>query len=303
MPQTAARESVEAALVSVDIPVSSISLSQSHVTEALGRRDRRTGDYPRENQAMLDLARKLCGDPEELLHHVLSEALSLCQADAAGISLLEGPRGTGSQFRWVRAAGKLSALEGTRTPYDCPSGITVGLQQPQLFRLPEHHFRGMKGSLHPPLYEVLLVPWSVPATSEGTLAVATFDPNHHFDSEDARLLQGLASYVASAMRSRDASKAAEDRDRYDAVMDIARELAHHINNPLQSAFMALELLEDPSWGPNVHQRALPVARRQLERIARIVDELLEFHHLPTPDNLRALGEPDLGSQTAHRIAS
>jgi GAF domain-containing protein len=295
-------ERIEAAMRPVEVPHARITLYESYITQSLGTRARRTSDYAREMQAMEALSKKLFSEPAAILDAVLEAALELCKGDSAGVALLEGeavpvsrPQETDagwhapeSRFRWIAAAGHLRALKGTITPFDGPSGITVSTQKPQLFRLPDRHFKGLKGTFAPALHEVLLVPWNVPPHRQGTLAVTTHDPHRRFDSEDLRILKELGHFVATAMGKIDPDTIHGQFKAADAAMDIARQLGHHINNPLQAASMALELMADKTKPAEMRERALPVARQQLERITRIVYELLEFHRVPTPDDLASL---------------
>jgi len=261
-----------------------MALEHSQQTGLLEKRTRRTNDYVRENVAMHQLATMLCGDPEDLLARLLDFARELCGADSAGVSRLEGPRGSDSLFRWIAASGNLAAMKGYATPFDCPSGVTLSTQQPQLFCMPHTYFKGLRSHSAPPLVEVLLVPWSVPGLAEGTLAVATHNTDHHFDSEDVRVLKALATYVSSAIRQQDTVRAFENLPHSEAALNIARELAHHVNNPLQSATLAMEVLGDPKRDDEMRQRAFVVAQQQLQRIADVVSEILEHHRMPTPSD-------------------
>jgi hypothetical protein len=78
------------------------------ITHELLRRAAPAPDYLREKLALQDLAQQMADQPEELLPRLVKQAMEICDADSAGISVLEG-----DVFRWLGLTGKLAAFEGT----------------------------------------------------------------------------------------------------------------------------------------------------------------------------------------------
>ena len=64
-----------------------------------GRRSQRLPEYRAEHEAMAVLVAEMAENPRNMLQQLVETAQRLCNADSAGISLLEGER-----FRWASAA-------------------------------------------------------------------------------------------------------------------------------------------------------------------------------------------------------
>ncbi|WP_248295013.1 hypothetical protein [Paraburkholderia sp. UYCP14C] len=77
--------------------------------DELASRPAKKTDYARENQSLLRLARAQTGSREDLLNAIAREALALCCAGSAGISLVEGVADSRC-FRWLEVAGLCSGL-------------------------------------------------------------------------------------------------------------------------------------------------------------------------------------------------
>jgi signal transduction histidine kinase len=121
-----------------------------------------------------------------------------------------------------------------------------------------------------------------------------------FDQQDLALLKSMASTVAIALenaRLYSESKAFATElaasqaqlvqsAKLAATGQLAASIAHEINNPLQAVQSCIYLIADsaPSDDPNV--KYVSIAREELDRIARIVGRMLDFHH-PATDTRQA----------------
>ncbi|MDX2232347.1 MAG: PAS domain S-box protein [Leptolyngbyaceae cyanobacterium bins.349] len=171
------------------------------ITEALASRPARPPDLAAENQALRTLAQHLTDEPEALLKTLVQIAIALCQADTAGVSLLETEASGESNFRWVAIAGTLEAAEGGTTPATfSPCGTTLACDHPQLYAYPERYFTYLA---HPQLaiVEGLLIPLRINNRALGTLWIISHQESRHFDAEDQRLMTSLAGFTASALDS------------------------------------------------------------------------------------------------------
>ncbi len=162
--------------------------------------NRRTPHAPRpaaESRGLRRLARTLSENPESILQTLCDVALDVCEADTAGISILE-EEDAASIFRWRGLAGVYAPQLGGMTPRDfSPCGTTMDRGTPQLFsRLARHftYFNEMK----PEVVEALLVPFYVGDVPAGTMWVVAHDESRRFDSEDARVLTTMASFAGAA---------------------------------------------------------------------------------------------------------
>ncbi len=171
------------------------------ITDALTSRPARQPDLAAENQAFRTLAQQLMGEPQSMLKSLVRMALDLCQADTAGVSLLETAANGESRFRWVAIAGELEVLEQTTTPGNfSPCGTTLHCNQAQLYAYPERYFTYL---YHPqfPIVEGLLIPLCVNHQRLGTLWILSHDVGRRFDGEDQRLMTSLAGFTTYALQS------------------------------------------------------------------------------------------------------
>ncbi|HVK70740.1 MAG TPA: GAF domain-containing protein [Polyangium sp.] len=191
--------------------------------EELARRPSRQPDHAAENRALVELAEALTGPPEAILPKLVELALSLCRADAAGVSLLE-TEGDEEVFRWHALAGANVELLGTVVPrFESPCGVVVARNATLLFRNPARHFTDER---LPDLgvVEALTVPFHDDDKPVGTVWVFTRSEARQFDREDARILTSLSRFAASATkaltvseerkRANEALRASEARHRF-----------------------------------------------------------------------------------------
>ena len=76
------------------------TLEEVDILRELDRRPARSPDYEKQNRALAALAEEMAVNPRNMLQRLAEVAVDLCQADTAGISLLEG-----DVFRWEAVAG------------------------------------------------------------------------------------------------------------------------------------------------------------------------------------------------------
>ena len=149
---------------------------------------------------MRRLADIMATDPTQTFQVCVDLALALCDADTCGISLRERTDAGEDVFRWIAMAGELKHhLHGTTPRYFSPCGMTVDSNAPMLMKRPELVFKYL--DVGPPFYDVLLIPLSEKGSDlEGTIWMVAHNPTHKFDGEDARRMQRLAVFIATALR-------------------------------------------------------------------------------------------------------
>lgn len=165
------------------------------ITEEIARRPGRAPDYAAENRALLAIGAELAAG-RDALGRLSAEALELCNAHSAGVSLIEH-EGIECVFRWVALAGQWASYKGGSLPrHASPCGIVIDQNAPQLMAHPHTFFSAIQGT--PPVNEVLLVPFSFLNEPVGTVWVVAHDDQRHFDAEDLRLMSSLARLAAAA---------------------------------------------------------------------------------------------------------
>jgi signal transduction histidine kinase/CheY-like chemotaxis protein len=279
---------------------SPVPLESVLCTEELQRRPSRPPDYHAENQALLALAQELTNSPGHVLQALVDVALELCRGHSAGISLLEeGPPGGlnpgGDHFRWHAVAGQWAPLVwNTTTPRDFgPCGTVLDRNTTLLFSNAHRYDTQFAGVL-PLLVEGLLVPFSVNGHAVGIVWVIAHDETRRFDAEDRRLLESLATFAATAYQARltitALAKANEhlqagiaERQRAEAALreaDRAKDeflamLGHELRNPLGTLGSSLQLIKTPDADAATVSGAWDVMHRQVQHMARLVDDLLD----------------------------
>ncbi|WP_262297715.1 sensor histidine kinase [Microvirga sesbaniae] len=169
------------------------------ITAELASRPSRNPGYEAESRALGRLAQEMATNPGGVLQTCAELVMELCQADSAGISILE-PGGTSGMLRWRAAAGGFAPnLHGTMPREASPCGTVMERNRVLLFHEAERFFPDLRG-VEPRIYENLLAPWHVNGEAVGTLWAIKHSPEGKFDAEDARLLQSLARFAAAAFQ-------------------------------------------------------------------------------------------------------
>ncbi|WP_138504356.1 ATP-binding protein [Nostoc sp. PA-18-2419] len=212
-----------------------ISLEDILITEKLSRRSPKTSDLQAENQALHTLAQQLVQSPQSMLKTLVGIARGLCQAGTAGVSLLEISSSGESIFRWVALAGELEQYEQRTTPGNFSAcGVCLERRSPELYFYPERYFTYLQ-QIKPAIVEGLVIPLVIDKQPIGTVWILSHDEQHHFDSEDVRLMTSLANFTTAALQSSRARQAAVDAGQHESQAQIALREAHV---QLESALVA-----------------------------------------------------------------
>jgi signal transduction histidine kinase len=130
-----------------------------------------------------------------MLQKLVETAITLCQADTAGISLLENHRGT-EVFRWEALAGVFASARNNTMPRQAsPCGVCINENTTQLMYLADRCFPALRSD--PRFGEALLVPFHFRGHPVGTVWVVTHRSDRKFDREDERLIRTLASFASA----------------------------------------------------------------------------------------------------------
>ena len=166
-------------------------------TEDLNRRTPRAPRPAAERNGLRHLSQTLQKQPGSILQTLCDVALDVCDADTAGMSILER-HDSEAIFRWRALAGVYAPHLGGMTPRDfSPCGTTMDRGTPQLFSRLGRHFTYFN-AVKPAIVEALLVPFYVGDTPAGTMWVVAHDDRRRFDREDARVLTTMASFAGAA---------------------------------------------------------------------------------------------------------
>jgi hypothetical protein len=222
------------------------------------------------HRLMRGLSKDLC----ERLKDTVEAACELCDAECAGITLVEQmPDGT-EKLRWIAAAGLIREVVGQTMSLDRNLKNIVKELKPRLICRPHRLFPHIAESWD--IAEALLIPWAGDKTA-GILWVLTRTDSKRLDAEDVRMLKSLAAFADSVVAKDAVESCRLDKERGGAAAKVANELAHAVNNPLQALTNALYLMDA---GPGEH---LQDARAQLQRINSLVRVILDSNARPFKD--------------------
>jgi hypothetical protein len=229
-------------------------------------------DLVREVEALQRLAHVFSAHPQDILQELVSISMELCGADSAGISLEETTEDGQTQFRWIATAGAYAPFLGTTLARDFgPSATCLRRKRPQICAISESYLQSI-GIEAPPVTDGILIPWEVGQT-RGTLWIVAHASCNLFDLQDFRVLQNLAHFTAIAIRHQEQQEILTQQAAATAAAAMANDLAHRINNPLQSLTNTVYLAAQGGAGSHVfaHQ-----AITDLVKLSALVKELLHL---------------------------
>ena len=212
--------------------------------------------------------------PDILLQKLVDIAVEFCGADSAGISLEEADGNGGGRFRWVAIAGSFSQyLNGTTPRFFSPCGTCLDSGRAHLYRVtkPYYDFLGVEAEA---ITDGMLIPW-VSDGMRGTVWAISHHSREAFDLEDYRLLNSLADFASIAVRHQQREEFLRRQDKARASAARANELAHQINNPLQSLTNALYLASQCGEATQFYVRQ---AFEELRDLSELVCRLLSMNN-------------------------
>jgi len=237
------------------------------ITFELETRPLRPRDRSAEDHAFRTLTVGMTENPSRMLHDLVAAAVSLCQAESAGISLLEE-----DVFRWEAVAGVFASAQGSTMPRaESPCGICIDRNSTQLMHLPDRFFAAL--TAEPRVVEALLVPFHDHGRPVGTVWAVSHSSGVGFDREDERVIRILAQFASAAWQLwRAGEAAAETIRRRD---DFIATLGHELRNPLAVINSAASVLERRGSTDEVVVHAAEIISRQSRLMTRFADDLLD----------------------------
>ena len=260
------------------------ALDEVLITTELARRPQRPHDHAAENRALTMLAHELASHPHRVLQTLSDLVLALCDAESAGISILEAGEAA-HVLRWHATSGAFASYVNGVMPLEAsPCGVVIERNSMLLFDDAERMFPAMRG-LEPKPRECLLAPWAVDGVVTGTVWAVTHDPNRHFDAEDARLLQSLAAFAPSGYKAIQSQTEAESarsdlerrvQERTELLARSNRDLEHEIAQRRQAEAALLASQEER------YRRLFSMMDQGccvLERLPRAPGQPVDFRYL------------------------
>jgi hypothetical protein len=218
------------------------------------------------------LSQALLERPETVLQELVNTAVDLCGADSAGISI-EREDGTSEEFyHWIATAGDYSGFLNAVLPrYPSACGMCLERGEAQHFTVGKRFFEIL--SVEAPLVtDGILLPWQTEET-RGTIFVMAHGREEAFDGNDVRLMKMLADFAAMGFKQQAQHKKVVAQERAAAAALMANDLAHQINNPLQSMTNVAYLVEVGGDGVDAKQLGGELTK-DIKRLSQLVEKLL-----------------------------
>ncbi len=210
--------------------------------------------------------------PETILQELVDAAVDLCGADSAGISIEREDGSAQEYYHWIATAGAYSGfLDAILPQYPSACGVCLERGHAQHFTVTKRFF-DILGVEAPLVTDGILLPWKTEDT-RGTIFVMAHGRTEAFDENDARLMTMLADFAAMGFKQQKQQARLMEQARIAAAAKLANELAHEINNPLQSMTNAAYLLAE--GGAELDRKALGQdLSKEIRRLSGIVKTML-----------------------------
>jgi hypothetical protein len=239
---------------------------------AFARRKVHSRSVATQMEGMRRIARAFVDDSQNTLKELVTAAVELCGADSCGISIEKDGKTDREFYNWIATAGVFSGFLGATLPrYPSACGVCLDRGLPQHFRVHKEFFDILDVEA-PLVTDGILLPWHVDGV-RGTIFVMAHDREEAFDMEDCTMMEMLADFAAAGFKQQTQQKLLLEQASANAASAMANDLAHKINNPLQSLTNVLYLAAEGHNG----EGARPVgqmAMADLNRLSSLVGRLL-----------------------------
>ncbi|HEV2708658.1 MAG TPA: GAF domain-containing protein [Edaphobacter sp.] len=229
-------------------------------------------DVAMQMEGMQRLAHAFVEDPDTLLQELVNAAVDLCGADSAGISIQQEDATDANFYKWVATAGKYNRFLNAMLPR-YPSACTICLERgtPQIFHVTKRFF-DLMGIEAPTVTDGILLPWQVDET-RGTIWVMAHERTEAFDQNDLRMIQMLADFTSMGVRHQRQQSILLKQAGAASAAAMANDLAHQINNPLQSLTNVLYLAAEGRIQSDAKSLAQELSD-DVQRLSALVTKLL-----------------------------
>jgi hypothetical protein len=245
-----------------------------HSDPSFARRRLHVRDVVMQMEGMQRIAHAFVERPDTILQELVNAAVDLCGADSAGISIEQEQEDKTDEnyYQWAATAGKYTRFLNAVLPrYPSACGVCLERGRPQIFRVTQRFF-DLMGIEAPTVTDGILLPWQVDET-QGTIWIMSHGSAEAFDGEDLRMMQVLADFAAMGVRQQRQRKMLMEQTKAAAAATMANELAHRINNPLQSLTNIVYLAAGVESATNAKALAQELSE-PLQRLSDLVGKLL-----------------------------
>jgi signal transduction histidine kinase/CheY-like chemotaxis protein len=204
-------------------------------------------------------------------------------ADLAGVTVVESPgQPWRSELAWLEPGGSLPRIRsigGTEGPHDL---LRAALERVLDSGVPEQ-LSGLAitnpfaETRQAELHAALIRPLTARGRILGALTLVMGDSGRAFRAEDVALADELASRAAVAVDNARLYREIQEGDR--RKDEFLAMLGHELRNPLAAIANALEYVQIARDDPTSFRRAGDILARQVQMMARLVDDLLDVSRI------------------------
>lgn len=152
----------------------------------------------RERNALLQLSQAVAHNPDGAVQQLALSALSLTDAESAGMTL-EEVVGEQLVLRWVAIAGIAKSYQGVAIPRDfSPCGEAMNRRQSLIMQEPARYF-GYLRDVDLPIRTALLVPFARRGKFVGTLWVIRHSGDRIFTRDHQDVVENLATFAGAIL--------------------------------------------------------------------------------------------------------
>ncbi len=102
-------------------------MTQQDITDQLVQRRARAPDYARQSAVLEQLIEKISTSDTDVLAYLSDQALSYCNAQSAGLSIMIDGDEAEAGFEWLATSEKCIHLKGHIMPQDSPATPLFGV--------------------------------------------------------------------------------------------------------------------------------------------------------------------------------
>lgn len=247
----------------------------------------------KDTRLLRDVAARLIGEDEStaLFDEILAAAMSITEADAGHIQLLDGSSQTLSFLSSRGFSSALSAqLAHVSADSDSPCGIALARGERTFVEF-THDARASPDSSNRLHYEHgLRCAQSTPLLSRSGRKLGMFSTHwrtaRSLSERELRFLDLLGRQAADLIERSQARDALRESERELRETDRRKDeflavLAHELRNPLVPIRTGVELLRRVPDQPALVEKIRPMMERQVRHVVRLIDDLLDVSRIAT----------------------
>ncbi|HTC54235.1 MAG TPA: ATP-binding protein [Steroidobacteraceae bacterium] len=290
------RELEEAARLAAERELQRLAQENRRITALIGERESAEEAIKRElkdTRLLRDVAARLIGEDESsaLFDEILAAAITITEADAGTIQLLDGPTQT---LTFLSSRGFTPAISAhfarIDADSDSPCGIALSRGERTFVEFTDDAAAAADSSNRLHYEHGLRCAQSTPLLSRSGRKLGMFSTHWRnartLTERELQFLDLLGRQAADLIERSQAREALRDSERELRETDRRKDeflavLAHELRNPLVPIRTGIELLKRVPDQPALVEKIRPMMDRQVRHVVRLIDDLLDVSRIAT----------------------